>query len=192
MVIGPSRYRGSGADPGDRTRTTAIPGPQASVTSDQRWSEWRDSNPHPKAWKARRQPLPHIRFGSTWAHTQAEHGPVPFTGPTTSVGCQRPRSCEHVRFRTARVWRQRPSEREAIAPGEERTNSFRALRKPRTWTLELWRLRCFRYTTLPTSVHGSTASKTEPPCDLARFLLAGLRQKQKGLLGDRPRRPGSR
>ena len=58
--------RGTGADPGDRTRTSAIPGPQAAVTSDQRWSEWRDSNPHLKAWKARRQPLPHIRPGSAW------------------------------------------------------------------------------------------------------------------------------
>ena len=56
--------RGIGADPGDRTRTTAIPGPQPAATSDQRWSEWRDSNPHLKAWKARRQPLPHIRPGS--------------------------------------------------------------------------------------------------------------------------------
>jgi len=34
-------------------------------------------------------------------HTQAEHGPVSFTGPSTSVSCQRPRSCEPS-ARTAR------------------------------------------------------------------------------------------
>jgi hypothetical protein len=32
------------------------------------WSEWRDSNPHLKAWKARRQPLPHIRSGSAYGY----------------------------------------------------------------------------------------------------------------------------
>lgn len=61
------------------------------------WSEWRDSNPHLKAWKARRRPLPHIRSGPAWAYTQAGHGPVSSTGPSTSVSCQRSRSCEHVR-----------------------------------------------------------------------------------------------
>jgi hypothetical protein len=32
------------------------------------WSEWRDSNPHRKAWKARMRPLHHIRFGSAYAY----------------------------------------------------------------------------------------------------------------------------
>jgi hypothetical protein len=59
---------------------------RAAFTLRREWSEWRDSNPHLKAWKARRQPLPHIR----------NVGPVSFTGPSTSVGCQRPRSCELV------------------------------------------------------------------------------------------------
>ena len=32
------------------------------------WSEWRDSNPRLKAWKARGQPLPHIRVGSAYGY----------------------------------------------------------------------------------------------------------------------------
>lgn len=71
----------------------------AALTLQRDWSEWRDSNPHLKAWKARRQPLPHIRVDSAWAHTQTERGPVSFTGPLTSVCCQRPRSCEHILVR---------------------------------------------------------------------------------------------
>ena len=77
-------------------------------------------------------------------------GPVSFTGPSTSVSCQRPRSCELVGgmgFEPARVG-----------------DSARI----RTRTLKLWRLGCSRYTTLPMSHHVSTISKTEPPCDLAR------------------------
>lgn len=94
---------GSGADPGDRTRTSAIPGPQASVTSDQHWSEWRDSNPHLKAWKARRHRYPTfalVRPRVSIVDTRTERGPVAFTGPGTPVSCQRPHSCELV-------WRQR-------------------------------------------------------------------------------------
>ena len=37
------------------------------------------------------------------ADATAEHGPVSFTGPSTCVGCQRPRSCELDTSRTARV-----------------------------------------------------------------------------------------
>lgn len=38
----------------------------------------------------------------------------------------------------------------------------------------------------------TTVSKTNPPRDLARVLSRAVRPKQKGLLGDRPRRPVSR
>ena len=95
--------RGIGADPKDRIRTSAIPGPQAAVTSDQRWSEWRDSNPHLKAWKARRQPLPHIRPGSAWWYQSL----IP--GRTRTGGVHRPRnSCQLSKNPLLRtVWRQR-------------------------------------------------------------------------------------
>ena len=63
------------------------------------WSEWRDSNPHLKAWKARRHHYPTfalVRPLESIVDTQTEHGPVAFTGPGTPVSCQRPRSCELV------------------------------------------------------------------------------------------------
>ena len=57
VVIGPFGW----------TRTTTARGknPACSVDTTKGWSEWRDSNPHLKAWKARRQPLPHIRSERT-------------------------------------------------------------------------------------------------------------------------------
>ena len=56
-------------------RTTAIPEPHAAVTSDQRWSEWSDSNRHRKAWKACMPPLHHTRtIGSAYRYR---------TGPST-------------------------------------------------------------------------------------------------------------
>ena len=96
-------------------------------------------------------------------HTQAEHGPVSLTGPSTFVSFQRPRSFELVAWQGIR-----------------------------TRTRELWRLGCSRYTTLPASSHVPAISKTNPPCDLARVLFRARGQNKKGLLGDRPRRPGSR
>jgi hypothetical protein len=85
-----------------RTTTSRVKNPACSVHTTKgscSWSEWRDSNPHLKAWKARRQPLPHIRVGSapiSSIDTQTELGPVAFTGPSTLVSCQRPRSRELV------------------------------------------------------------------------------------------------
>jgi hypothetical protein len=97
-MIGPSGWI--------RTTTSRVKSPACCVHTSKgscSWSEWRDSNPHLKAWKARRQPLPHIRPGSasvSIVDTQTEHGPVAFTGPGTPVSCQRPHSCELA-------WRQR-------------------------------------------------------------------------------------
>ena len=39
-------------------------------------------------------PSPHAGDVGCSLHTQAEHGPVSFTGPSTNIGCQRPRSFE--------------------------------------------------------------------------------------------------
>jgi hypothetical protein len=90
--------RGIGADPGDRTRTSAIPGPQAAVTSDQRLERMAGLEPAPQGLEGPRAPVtphsrwfglrvsnPSLRVGNAGCilHTQAEHGPVAFTGPST-------------------------------------------------------------------------------------------------------------
>jgi hypothetical protein len=110
-----------GADPGDRTRTSAIPGPQAAVTSDQRLERMAGLEPAPQGlegpratvtphsrWFGLRVSNPSLRAGNAGCilHTQAERGPVAFTGPSTFVSCQRPRSCEHIRSYRP-FWRQR-------------------------------------------------------------------------------------
>jgi hypothetical protein len=104
--------RGIGADPGDRTRTSAIPGPQAAVTSDQRLERTAGLEPAPQGlegpratvtphsrWFGLRVSNPSLRAGNAGCilHTQAERGPVSLTGPSTFVSYQRPRSCEHIR-----------------------------------------------------------------------------------------------
>ena len=113
---------------------------------------------------------PHSLWFGLGSH-QAEHGPVSFTGPSTCVGCQRPRSCELVGgkgFEPKRSpWGERgygPSADHPLVPPVLGDSA-----RIRTWIRELWRLGCFRYTTLPTSLH--VFSKTEPPRDLARALL---------------------
>ena len=64
---------GHGPSGWTRTTTARVKGPACCVdTTEGEWSEWRDSNPHLKAWKARRQPLPHTRFG--W--TGIDHRPI--------------------------------------------------------------------------------------------------------------------
>ena len=62
----------------------------------------------------------------------------------------------------------------------------------RTRTHEVWRLGCFRYTTLSLLLQISTVSETKPPHDLTPAFCCASGQNKKGLLGDRPRRPGSR
>ena len=149
--------RGIGADPGDRTRTSAIPGPQAAVTSDQRWSEWRDSNPHLKAWKARRQPLPHIR--PRWAGT-------PRPGPTWTGVVHRPIDVRRL----------------SKTPLDRVGDSARI----RTRTHEVWRLGCCRYTTLPITPVRKINRQTHPPCDLTRSLSAFQAKTKKAFQGIAP------
>jgi hypothetical protein len=62
-VIGPSGWT--------RTTTSRVKSPACCVHTPKgncSWSEWRDSNPRLKAWKARGQPLPHIRVGSAYGY----------------------------------------------------------------------------------------------------------------------------
>jgi hypothetical protein len=72
-----------------------LEGPRATVTPHSRWFGLRASNPSLRAGNA-----------GCILHTQAERGPVSLTGPSTFVGCQRPRSCEHIRSYRP-FWRQR-------------------------------------------------------------------------------------
>src|SRR5262245_37433896 len=104
---------------GDRTPTSAVPGPHASLITMATWSEWPDSNRSSSAWKAEVLPLDDTRFGC-------------------GVSCQRSRSCE-------------------LVGGKDRFQSFRRHNLPAVWPAL--------------------------PC---RPLA-----NKKGLLGDRPRRPGS-
>ena len=108
-----------------------LEGPRATVTPHSLWFGLRVSNPSLHAGNV-----------ECVLHTQAERGPVSFTGPSTSVSCQRPRSFELVGGGG-------PS-----APYRPSGDSARS----RTRTHELWRLGCSRYTTLPTSPHVSTVS----------------------------------
>ena len=108
-VIGPSGWT--------RTTTSRVKSPACCVDTTkgiEHWSEWRDSNPHLKAWKARRRPLPHIRIwfglrvsnpflragnagcipphpGRTW--TGVVHRPIDIRQLSkTPLECERPRS----------------------------------------------------------------------------------------------------
>jgi hypothetical protein len=78
-------YMADGPSGWTRTTTSRVKSPACCIdTTERNWSEWSDSNRHFKAWKARGQPLPHIR--------RTEYGPVSFTGLSTSFSCQRARS----------------------------------------------------------------------------------------------------
>ena len=108
-----------------------LEGPRATVTPHSLWFGLRVSNPSLHAGNV-----------ECALHTQAERGPVSFTGPSTPVSFQRPRSFELVGGKGFG-----PS-----APYRPSGDSARS----RTRTHELWRLGCSRYTTLPTSPHVST------------------------------------
>ena len=140
--------------------------PQAAVTSDQRWSEWRDLNPH-LAWGPQ-APLPHIRPGSA-----------------SGINPLIPRP------NTDR-WRSPAQELLSVVKDPALASWFGDSARIRTRTHEVWRLGCSRYTTLSFLSHVSTVPETEPPPALTRALCLAPDPNKKGLLGDRPRRPVSR
>jgi hypothetical protein len=122
-----------------------LEGPWAAVTPHSLWIGLRVSNPSLHAGNV-----------ECSVHTQAEHGPVLFTGPSTSIGYQRPRSCEHIRS-------YRPSGDSA---------------RIRTRTRELWRLGCSRYTTLPSHLTARPFRRHNLPTTWP-VLLPGVRPKTK-------------
>ena len=200
----------SGPSGWTRTTTSRVKSPACCVHTTkgvERWSEWRDSNPHLKAWKARRRPLPHIRSGlacgyrtrpSALATRDASSTPRPNLDRCRSPAHRDPSVVKDPAL--ASWWAARDSN--PIAPLGENgvTTRQRAIRsyrpfgdsaRIRTRTREFWRLGCSRYTTLPLLLHIPTVSDTGPPRDLARAFFRASGQHKKGLLGDRPRRPGS-
>ncbi len=142
---------------------------------------WATVTPH-SLWFGLRVSHPSLHAGNVECilHTQAEHGPVLLTGPSTSF--------QFSKTPLMRSW-WAARDSNPIAPlGENgvtaRQRSIRSYRpygdsaRIRTRTHEFWRLGCFRYTTLSTSPHASTVSKTQPPSDLARASSA-VQAKQK-------------
>jgi hypothetical protein len=147
-----------------RTTTTRVKGPACCVdtTEEHGWSEWRDLNPHLKAWKARRRPLPHIRPRSAGmpprpnvdrCRSPAHRCPSVFKDPTRSSWRQRQDSNPDPRGLEARM-----------LPLHHAADRHLSQRQ-RTDTPSL------RPDALPFRVSG---------------------QNKKGLPGDRPRRPVSR
>src|SRR5262245_42911326 len=113
-------------------------------------------------------------------HTQAEHGPVPFTGPSTFRRLSKTplfRAGGRQGIRTQSLPCGRTGLRPVGGPSAPYRPSGDSARS-RTRTHELWRLGCSRYTTLPTSTHVSTVSKTHT-LRLACPVFAGSRPKQK-------------
>jgi hypothetical protein len=146
-----------------------LEGPRATVTPHSLWFGLRVSNPSRHAGNV-----------ECILHTQAEHGPVLLTGPSTSFQFSK------TPLMTS-WWAARDSNPSAPL-GENgvtaRQRTIRSYRpygdsaRTRTRTHELWRLGCFCYTTLPMSPHVSTDSKTQPPSDLAHT-SSGLEAKTK-------------
>jgi hypothetical protein len=200
LVSGPSRWT--------RTTTSRVKSPACSVhTTKGKWSEWRDSNPHLKAWKARRRPLPHIRIwfglrvsipslragnagcipphpGRTW--TGVVHRPIAIrqlsktpllrawwaardSNPIAPLGRTGLRPVSGPSARTAR-WRQRQD-----SNADQRALEARMLPLHHAVAAALTS-RPYSETNLPVTWRG---------------LLPRRAKNKKGLLGDRPRRPGS-
>ena len=125
-----------------------LEGPRATVTPHSLWFGLRVSNPSLHAGNV-----------ECVLDTEAERGPVSFTGRPTSVSFQRPRSFELVGGKGFEPNRSlgRTGLRPVGGPSAPYRPSGDSARS-RTRTHELWRLGCSRYTTLPTSPHVSTVS----------------------------------
>ena len=158
-----------------------LEGPQATVTPHSHRFGLRVSNPSLRAGNA-----------GCILHTQAERGPVSLTGPSRSVSCQRPRSCELVGGKGFEPDR---------SPGE---NGFTARQRTIRLYRPFWRQRqdsnpdprVLEARMLPLHHAAAAASppdrfRHKPPRDQARAFFRASGQNKKGLLGDRPRRPGS-
>jgi hypothetical protein len=146
-----------------------LEGPWATVTPHSLWFGLRVSNPSLHAGNV-----------ECALHTQAEHGPVLLTGPSTSF--QFSKTPPMTSWWAARDSNpSAPLGENGVTARQRTIRSYRPFgdsARTRTRTHELWRLGCFCYTTLPMSPHVSTVSKTQPPFDLARA-SSGLEAKTK-------------
>lgn len=146
-----------------------LEGPQATVTPHSLWFGLRVSNPSLRAGDAGCIP-----------HTQAEHGPVSLTGPWTfrqlsKTPLLRAGGQQGIRTRwlphplVPPVWRQRQDS------------------NPDPRALEARMLPLHHAAVVPSRLD-RFEDRTSPRPDAV--FLPRVRPKQKGLLGDRPRRPG--
>ncbi len=169
-LVGPSGWT--------RTTTTRVKSPACCVDTTEGLERMTGFEPVPQGLEG---PWATVTPHSLW-----------IGGVTGRLSCQRPRPFELVGskgFEPNRSWG-RTGLRPVGGPSAPYCPSGDSARS-RTRTHELWRLGCSRYTTLPTSSHVSTVAKTHPPSSLARVSPRARDQNKKGLLGDRPRRPGS-
>ena len=181
---------------------------RAALTLRGDWSEWRDSNPHLKAWKARRQPLPHIRSGSAYGYRTRPSTLATWNASSTPrPNMDRCRSPAHRHPSVVKDpalsswWAARDSNPNAPL-GE---NGFTARQRTIRTYRPFWRQRqdsnpdprVLEARMLPLHhaavVTISIVSKTAAlPSDLARAFSSVEAKNKKGLLGDRPRRPDTR
>src|SRR5262245_28116446 len=186
---------------GDRTPTSAVPGPHASLITMATWSEWPDSNRSSSAWKAEVLPLDDTRSGSAYGYRvppRWRRGMLPphpgrtWTGvlhrSIDKLGCQRSRSCELVGGKGFEP--NRSLGRTGLRPVSGPSARTARWRQRQDSNLDPGVLEA-RMLPLHHAVYARfQSSKTQPPCDLARA-SSGSRPNKKGLLGDRPRRPRS-
>ena len=210
MAIGPSGWT--------RTATTRVKSPACFVDTTEGVELIPGIEPGRRPYQGRRLPLHQISVGAnggirtrtsrlgrpagsrypTFAlvrlgDAKAEHGPVSFTGPSSCIGCQRPRSCELVGgtgFEPNAAWREN-----GVTARQRTIRSYRPCwgqrhdsnLDPRALEARMLSVtpRCRRHFT------SRPFLETEPPRDLTRVLLRASGQKKKGLPGARPGRPGS-
>jgi len=133
-------------------------------------------------WFGLRVTIPSLHAGNVECslHTQAEHGPVSFTGPSTSVSYQRTHSYELVGSKGFEPNRSRWEN--GVTARQRTIRSYRPLATApglEPGPTNLGGSDASSYTTLPLSPHVSTVSKTNPPRDLTHGSCRNVRPKHK-------------
>ena len=149
-------YRATGPSGWTRTTTTRVKSPVCCVDTTKGF----DSLVRPTGI----EPVPPRWRRGMLLHTQAEQGSA-FADPPTSCSCQRSRPFRDALVGSKGFEPKRSSWRRAVlqtASGPSaRTARVGDSARIRAWTREVWRLRCFRYTTLP--LRPLTTSRRSPP-----------------------------
>ena len=133
-------------------------------------------------WFGLRVTIPSLHAGNVecFLHTQAEHGPVSFTGPSTFVSYQR--------TPLLRVGGQQGIRTQSLPRGERGYGPsadhplvppFGDSARTRTWTHELWRLGCFQLHHAAHVAARLDCFEDKPPYDLTHGSCRYVRPKQK-------------